>query len=150
MEWIVSLVRAYPLFFIILFSFIITFFLTLLYKKFTDQEKHKAYAEKQREFREKSKLLKNEPEKLLEMQKEMMQGSMEQMRDSFKPLIISFIPIMFAFAFLKWAYTEANVGEIISWNVNLPIFGTGAGWFLSYIIFSLIFNSILRKILKVY
>lgn len=150
MEWIISFVKAQPLIFIIVSSFIITFFLTWLYKKFTNQEKHKEYAAKQKELREKSKLFKNQPEKLLEMQKEMMQGSMEQMRESFKPLIISFVPIMLAFIFLKWAYTEANVGDIISWHVNLPLFGTGAGWFLSYIILSLIFNSILRKILKVY
>lgn len=150
MEWIISIVKAQPLISIILFSFIITLFLTWLYKKFTDQEKHKAYVEKQKEFKEKSKLFKNEPEKLLEMQKEMMQGSMAQMQDSFKPLLISFVPVLLAFMFLKQVYTEAAVGDIISWPVNLPFVGTGAGWFLSYIIFSLIFNTILRKILKVY
>lgn len=150
MEWIIFIVKAQPLLCIILFSFIITLFSTFIYKKFTNQERNREYARKQKEFREKSKLFKNEPDKLLEMQKEMMQGSMAQMQDSFKPLLISFVPLVLVFMFLRWVYTEAAVGDIVSWHANLPLFGTGAGWFLSYIIFSVIFNSVLRKILKVY
>ncbi|MBS3090513.1 DUF106 domain-containing protein [Candidatus Pacearchaeota archaeon] len=150
MELIVNIVREFPLLGIALFSFVITLLLTLLYKKFTNQEKSKERMEKQKEFREKQKQFRDEPQKLLELQNEMMQMSMEQMRESFKPLLISFLPLIFAFGFLKQVYTDAAIGEIISWQVNLPLVGTGAGWFLSYVIFSLIFNSVLRKVLKVY
>lgn len=150
MELAINIVKEFPLISITLFSFVITLFLTLIYKKFTNQEKGREMKEKQKQFREKQKQFKNEPQKLLELQNEMMRMSMEQMKESFKPLLISFLPLIFAFGFLKQVYTEAAIGDIISWHVNLPMFGTGAGWFLSYIILSLIFNSVLRKILKVY
>jgi len=49
---------------------------------------------------------------------------------------------------LKSLYS--GVGDIIPWGADLPLVHTGAGWLLSYIIFSMIFSIILRKILKVH
>jgi uncharacterized membrane protein (DUF106 family) len=110
----------------------------------------KEFREKQRELQQKSKQLRDNPEKLMELQKEMMQISMEQMRHSFKPMMITFIPLIIFFIFLRNLYGIAGIGNIIYWRINLPVFGDGAGWLLSYIIFSIIFNSLLRKILKVH
>ena len=150
MELIVNLVREMPLVSIIVFSFLLTLFTTFVYKKFTNQETGREMKLKQKEFKEKQKQFRDDPKKLLELQNEMMKMSMEQMRGSFKPLLISFLPLILLFNFLKQTYAAAQVGDIITWGVNLPMVGTGAGWFLSYFIFSMIFSGILRKILKVY
>jgi uncharacterized membrane protein (DUF106 family) len=150
MNLLTEFIKAQPLISIILFSFLITFGLALLQKKFTDQQRLKEIHAQQKEMRDKSNMLRNEPQKLLELQNEMMKLSSEQMRISFKPMMISFVPIVFIFMLLKQAYTEAGIGDIISWHVNLPLFGTGAGWFLLYILLGIIFNSLLRKVLKIY
>ncbi|MFH0832057.1 MAG: EMC3/TMCO1 family protein [archaeon] len=149
-EWIVELVRKMPLLCMIVFSLLVTIFITLLYKKFTNQERGKEIRKQQKEFQQKQKEFRNEPQKLLEMQNEMMKLSMEQMKESFKPLLISFLPLILFFGFLKNVYAQAGIGDIVAWNVNLPLIGTGAGWLLTYIVLSMIFNSILRKVLKVY
>lgn len=149
-NFLITFVQAQPLLSITLFSFIITVFMTYAYKRFTDQEKMKEFKEKQKEMQKKSKEFKNDPGKLMELQKEMMQLSMEQMKQSFKPMFITFIPLILVFIFMRNLYTVAEVGNIIYWKVNVPVFGDGAGWLLSYIILSLIFNSILRKIMKVH
>ena len=76
--------------------------------------------------------------------------STEQMRASLKITAITLLPFILFFTFLGDIYTNAGVGNIMYWKANIPIFGDGAGWFLSYIIFSTIFSIILRKLLKVY
>jgi len=149
-ELIINFIKNWPLLSIILFSFIITFFLIEIYRRFTDQEKMKELKERQKEIQKKIKQVRNNPEKLMELQKEMMYISTEQLKQSFKPMIITSVPLIIVFILLRNLYNLADVGNIIYWHINLPIVGDGAGWFLSYIIFSLFFNSILRKILEVH
>lgn len=141
-----SFIQAQPLLSMLLFSLVITFLLTWVYKLTINQDKVKELKEKTKQMQEKMKNEKD-PAKLTGIQKEMMQCSMEQMRLSFKPMLITFLPLIGIFAWLRAVY--AGTGDLISWGVNLPLVGTGAGWLLSYILFSLIFNIILRKIMGV-
>jgi len=141
-------VKANPLLSMILFSAVITFLLTLAYKFLIKQDKMKELKERTKQMQERMKAEKDS-NKLMEMQKETMQISMEQMRLSFKPMLITFLPLILIFAWLRAVYAYAGVGDLISWGINLPLVGTGAGWLLSYILFSLVFNIIFRKILNV-
>ena len=141
-------VKASPLLSMIIFSAIITFLLTLTYKFLIKQDKMKEMKERTKQLQEKMKGEKDSA-KLMEAQKEMMQLSMEQMKLSFKPMLITFLPLILIFAWLRAVYAYAGVGDLISWGLNLPLVGTGAGWLLSYILFSLIFNLLFRKILNV-
>lgn len=84
----------------------------------------------------------------MELNKEMMQLSMESMKHNLKPMIITFLPLLFVFAGLRSLYY--GMGDLIPWGANLPLVGTGAGWLLCYIIFSMIFSIALRKIMKVH
>ncbi len=130
----------------IIFSFLITLVLTLLYKKFINKEKYDELKARQKELRQKIKESKNEPEKFAQLQKEMMQASMESMKLTMKPMLITFIPLLLVFGGLKWLYMDlAKIGNIFTWGVNLPIVGNGGGWLFCYIVFSLIFSLILRK-----
>ena len=145
--------EKFPLISIIIYSFIITLFLTWVYKKTTDQKRMKEIRERSAELRKESMKNKGDTKKVLEIQNEMMKLSMEQMKASFKSMIFTFIPIMFVFYFLKNVYMGLNLpngGNIIYWKVDLPLFHDGAGWFLCYIIFGVIFNSLLRKWMKVH
>lgn len=139
-------VKAQPLLSIMLFSAVITFFLTLIYKFLINQDKSKEIKARMKEMQEKSKNEKD-VKKMAELQKEMLELSMQQMRMSFKPMLITFLPLILVFGGLRALYS--STGDIISWGAKIPIFGTGAGWLLSYIIFSLIFGIIFRKILGV-
>lgn len=137
---------------IILISFIVTLFQLFIYKKFTNQKEIKKLKEKQKEMQEEMKKAakENDNKKLKELNKKAMEINLELMRLSLKPTIITFIPLILIFIFLRYAYTNAGIGNIISWNYNLPIIGNGAGWLLCYIVFGLIFSLILKKILKIY
>lgn len=149
-EFLVSFVKWSPLVSIMLLSLGITIILTWLYKVLTNQTRAKEIKERQKALREEAKQNASNPEKLAEIQKEMMQISTETMKMSFKPMIITFIPLLLTFAGLKWLYMDAaKVGDIITWGVNLPIIGTGGGWFFCYIIFGFVFSLIFRKIFKV-
>ncbi len=153
MVWIVEILTNFvqwnALVSIIIFSFIVTFILTFLYKKLMPKGKMDELKEKQKKLRQELKENKDKPEKLSEIQKEMMQSSMESMKMTFKPMMITFIPLLLIFWGLKKLYMDvANVGNIIAWTSNLPLIGTGAGWLLCYIIFSFAFSLILRKLFK--
>lgn len=156
-NFLISFIGSQPLISIILFSFFITLFSTWLYKKLTNQERVKELKKRQKELQEKLKSEKD-PKVMLEVQNESLNISTEMMKISMKPTMISLIPIIIIFAIMGWLFKTAGVGNIMPWNFH--IWGicdwrltkgicNGAGWLLSYIIFSLIFSPILRKIMKV-
>ena len=150
MEILVNFVQWSPLVSIIIFSFIVTLILTLVYKKLIPKGKMDELKKKQKELREKLKENKGNLEKTTEIQKEMMEASMDSMKMSFKPMIFTFIPLLLVFYGLKKLYMDlASIGNIIEWGASLPIIGTGAGWLLCYIIFGFIFSLFLRKLFKI-
>lgn len=151
MNALISFVLWSPLASIIAFSLVITAAVSFLYKKLTNKEEFDRLKQKQKELREKMKEYKDNPEKMAEIQKEMLQSSMGSMKLTFKPMIISFIPLLLIIYGLRKLYVDmTHVGNIISWPWNLPIIADGAGWFLCYVIFSLIFSLVLRKVFKLY
>lgn len=141
-------VKAQPLLAIIIFSLIITFALTYVYKILINQQKMKEIKERTKELQAKMKEEKDNS-KLMILQKEMLQLSGEQMRLSLKPMIVTFLPLILVFAYLRGVYAAAGTGHIINWGVNLPLFTTGAGWFLCYIFLSIVFGIIARKLMGV-
>lgn len=147
MEWLINIVQAQPLLSILIFSLIITGLLTFVYKKFTNQKRMKEIKDKQKELQQKAKEEKDK-DKLMEINKEMMQLSTEMLKMSFKPMMITFLPLILIFTGLRALYASAATGNLITWGTNIPIIGTGAGWFLCYIVFSFAFSLIFNKIFK--
>ncbi len=147
--WLVNFVEWSPLLSIILFSFIISFLINWVYSLVMDKEKNKRLKEKQKELQEEIKKNKDDPKKLGEIQGEMMQNSSELLKMTFKPMLITTGPLLLIFYFLKTLYVEwAQIGNIIPWGKPIPIFGDGAGWFLCYIVFGMIFSILTKKIFK--
>ncbi len=143
-----GLIESYPLAFIIGVSFLVTLFITLAYKYFTNQDEMKRLRKELKELQGAVKENKDDNTKVLELQKEAMQKNAEYMKHSFKPMLVTFLPLIIVFGWLRGAY--AGTGDLIHWGVAIPIFGTGAGWLLSYILFSFLFSFIVRKMMKVH
>jgi len=122
----------YPRASIIIISFLITLVMTLVTKKFTDQNRMKELKEIQKACQIKIKDNKNNPEQMKDIQKQIIECSMELMKHSFKPIFITFIPILLVFWWIRSIFSVILTGWI--W------------WYLGAAIISSI---ILRKALKV-
>ncbi len=138
------LIRWHPLYGLIVISFILTLIITLIYKWLTDQEKIKTIKKEMKDHQEEMKNNKNNPEKMVELQKLTMEKSLKLMTMSLKPTLITLIPIVIIFGWLRVTYNPLNADP-------LPLNFIGIhSWIWVYIIFSILFSVILRKILKVH
>jgi uncharacterized membrane protein (DUF106 family) len=145
--FVIDFIQWNPFVSILIVSAVLTFLLTWVYKMTINHKRYKEINERQKTLRNEMKGTKD-MKKLNEIQNETMTLSMESLKLSFKPMLITFIPVLIIFGLLKQAYTTAGIGNIIPWGTNLPIIGTGAGWFLCYFVLSFVFSIIFRKILK--
>ncbi|MBI3032433.1 DUF106 domain-containing protein [Candidatus Woesearchaeota archaeon] len=85
---------------IIIISGILSFLMTLAYKKFTDQDLMKRLKEEIKEFQNEMKTLRDKPEKMMEVQKKAMETNMKYMMQSLKPTLLTFIPLILIFGWL--------------------------------------------------
>lgn len=126
---------------VIILSFFITLLITLIYKITTDQVKMKEIRDKQKQYQKEIKDLKHDPAKMMEKQKEMMSLTGQYFRGSMKSMFYTFIPIILIFSWMGSHYGPEKI-------LNLGIIKLG--WLWTYIISSIIFSSIIRKVLKVH
>ena len=125
---------ANPKLSIIILSFFVTLFMTLVTKYFTNQNRMKELKEIQKASQMKLKENKGNPEEMSKIQKEIMGYSMEMMKHSFKPMLITFLPLLIFFWWIRGIYASTSLG---------------GGWIWWYIGAGLISSIILRKALKV-
>ena len=76
---------------------------------------------------------------MMELNKITMEKNMKYMMHSFKPTLYTLIPILIIFGWIRKAYE----------GVQLDFIGINS-WIWIYIIFSIIFSLILRKLLRVH
>ena len=127
-----ELMIANPKVSIIVISFLVTLAMTLVTKKFTNQNRMKELKEIQKACQIKLKDSKGDLKKQSEINKEMMECSMELMKHSFKPMFITFIPLIFLFWWIRGVYS-----------------GVLSSWIWWYIGAGVISSIVLRKVLKV-
>lgn len=127
-----------PLFGIIFIAFILTLLITLAYKYMTDQEFMKKTKQEIKDVQKEMKDNKQDHKKVMELQKHAMEKNMKYMMQSFKPMLITFIPIIIIFGWLRKTYEP--IGPVLF----------GLSWIWGYIIFSIVFSIIIRKLLKVH
>lgn len=137
-----------PLVSIFIVTLIITFLVTIAYKYLSNQSEIKTAKEETKMLQQEIKKHKDNSQKIMELNKELMKRSGILMKNSLKPTLITFIPIILIFNWLRKTFIP--YGNLINWGFSVPIFGTGWGWLGTYIVFSIIFSIILRKILKVH
>ena len=128
-----NLIISNPKVSIVIISFLISLFVTLIRYFMTDKEKMREIKEKQKKLRAEMKIHRNNPEKMMENNQKMLEDMPEQMKQSFKPMIITLIPILLVFAWMRSTYSVTEIAN---------------SWLWWYIISSLIFSIVLGKIFK--
>jgi uncharacterized membrane protein (DUF106 family) len=131
-----------PLVGIIFISLVLSSISSIAWKYLTDQDLLKALREKNSKMREETKKHKDDPEKLKEINSKMAREALEDMKSqykqSLKPMLVTLVPFALAFIWIRKTYEPLG-------DVFLMFGGIG-----TYIIFSIIFSMVLRKVMKVY
>lgn len=120
---------------LIIITAIISLILTLVQKYATDQEELRKLKKEQKLLQEEMKLFKDHPEKLMVLQKKQFEFFPRTMDLTMTPLIYTSIPILL---FFRWFY------EFFA-DHPVKIFGF-LSWFWAYLIFSIAFSMIYRKV----
>lgn len=116
---------------IIMLSFLVTLFITIVNFFMVDKKRMKEIREKQKALRAEIKKFKDNPAKMMELNKQMMEDMPEQLKHSFKPMLVTIIPLLILFAWLRSTFAITSIA------------GT---WFWWYIGSSIVFSMILRRI----
>ncbi|MEK6895715.1 MAG: EMC3/TMCO1 family protein [Nanoarchaeota archaeon] len=119
--------------------FLIAVITTMIQKYTTDQETLRQLKKEQKEMQEEMKKFKDNPTKVMEMQKAALPASMKIMELSMRSAFYTIIPFILLFRWFMDYFTDAG---------NPHFFGFFS-WFWFYLIFVIIFSSILRKVFNV-
>jgi len=123
---------------IILITAILIFISSLLQKYKTDQNLLKNIKEQQKIIQQEIKLYKDNPEKTMELSKKSFELTMQALPITMRPAMYTIIPFVL---FLRW-FNDYFSG------MHVKIFGFLSGiW--AYIIFSLIWSVVWKKVLKI-
>ncbi|MEK6891307.1 MAG: EMC3/TMCO1 family protein [Nanoarchaeota archaeon] len=123
----------------IIIVFIITLVTTIIQKYATDQKAIKELKAEQKKIQQEMKNHKDNPSKMLEFNKQQMELFKKMMPMTMRPVIYTGVPIVLFFRWFHDYFTLAG---------DPKFFGIFS-WFWFYIIVSIIFSIILRKLLKV-
>jgi len=115
--------------------FIISIITTIVQKYATDQDTLKELKKEQKEIQKQMKEFKNHPEKMMDLQKKQFAMMPKQMKLSMRGIIYTGIPFILFFRWFRDYFLAA--GD--------PHFWLGLSWFWFYLIFAMIFSSIIRK-----
>ncbi len=119
--------------------FIITILTTIIQKYATDQKTLKEMKKEQKILQEEMKKFRDNPEKMMELQKKQLEFIPKTMKLSMRAFAYTGIPFIL---FFRWF----NDYFIAAGN---PVFLGFMGWFIFYLLTSIIFSSILRKYMDV-
>ncbi len=123
----------------IIIILLVAVIMTLIQKYATDQKTLREMKKEQKELQKEIKEAREHPEKMMELQKKQFAFLPKMMKLSMRPIIYTSIPLIL---FFRWFmdYFDAIGG--------VRFFGF-LSWFWFYLLGSIIFSSILRKIFKV-
>jgi len=121
----------------IIITALISLFTIIVQKYTVDNASLRELKNDHKKMQQDMKSLKDNPEKLMELQGESMKKSMEVLSLSSKSFIYTTIPLVL---FIRW------FGDYFS-LVDVKIFGF-MHWLFAYILFSLIFSIIFRRLFK--
>lgn len=118
---------------------LIAVIMTLVQKYGTDQKTLREMKKEQKELQVEMKKVKEHPEKMMELQKKQFAFLPKMMKLSMRPIMYTSIPLIL---FFRWFMDFFAAME------GFKFFGF-LSWFWFYLLGSIIFSSILRKIFKV-
>lgn len=129
---ILAWMTANPKVSIIVFSALITLISTAVTAWLTDQEHMKEMKARQKELNKQLKTAKPGEKLFKEIQAEIMQITGTMMKAQFKPMLVTIVPFLILFAWLR--------------NTYEPLMG--GYWIAYYIVSSIVFSTIYRKVFK--
>ena len=133
---------------IIVISFILTLIVDLSMKFLSNQKAMKFLKEEAESIRKEITNFKHDPQKMMELQKKQVESSMKYMKHSLTPTAFTLLPLLVIFNWLRNTFPSGET--LINLPFAIPLIGSGLGWLGTYIISSIIFNLILRKLLKLH
>lgn len=119
--------------------FLISLITTVVQKYATDQEAIRELKKEQKKIQDEIKEFKHDPQKMMDLQQKAMPLSFQIMELSMKSSLFTIIPFILLFRWFMEIFTSLG---------NPKFFGFFS-WFWFYLIFVMIFSSILRKFMKV-
>jgi len=120
---------------LLIIVFVITLMTTLVQKYATDQKTLRELRDEQKEIQKQMKEFKEHPEKLMELQKKQFAMMPKQMKLSMRAIAYTGIPFILFFRWFSDYFLSAGS----------PKFWFGLSWFWFYLIFAIIFSSILKN-----
>ena len=123
---------------LLLVSAILVLITTLIQKYTTDQEELRLIKKEQKILQDEMNKYKDNPEKMLEFQKKQLEFIPRTMDITMRPLLYTAIPFIL---FLRW------FSDFFLLHPE-PIFGL-VSWIWAYLIFSIVFSMIFRKVFNV-
>ena len=133
---------------IIVISFILTLIVDLSMKFLSNQKAMKFLKEEAESIRKEITKFKHDPQKMMELQKKQVESSMKYMKHSLTPTAFTLLPLLVIFNWLRNTFPPGET--LINLPFTIPLIGSSLGWLGTYIISSIIFNLILRKLLKLH
>jgi uncharacterized membrane protein (DUF106 family) len=133
---------------IALISLGISIIYQLVYEFATDRKKVTDMKNRMKNIREELKGMKPGSKPYNAKQSKMLDLNMDMMKLTMKPTMFTMVPFLLVFTVLRGTY--ANTGILIpvpaflSW-IPLGI-GDGLGWMWTYIIFSMLFSTLIRRV----
>jgi uncharacterized membrane protein (DUF106 family) len=127
-----QLIETAPVLSLLIISAVVVLISTLITNWLTDQEHLRSLKARQKELNKKLKTAKPGEKIFDEIQTEMLQITGVMMKSQFKPMIVTLVPFLALFAWLRGVY--------------VPLMQNSWIWY--YLVFSIVFSVIYRKILK--
>ncbi|MFQ6010113.1 MAG: EMC3/TMCO1 family protein [Candidatus Aenigmatarchaeota archaeon] len=129
---------------------VIAFIITIFYKKMVNQSELKELKEEQRKLQEKVKeLQKTNPDEANRLTKEMLKLTNKQMKMNFKPMLPTLLLVIILFPWIASVFMSSEHLLRAMLPFTLPFFGNDFGWLMWYIVVSIPFSQIFRKLLGV-
>jgi len=131
-----------PLPFLLILSAVLSLVVTLIYKFLTDQVLIKELKADLKKYQKDMKKYRDDPAKMMDLQKKMSSINIRMMKQSFKPMLITMLPFFGIFWWLRRTFEDLIMFALPFWPHTL-------GWLGTYIVFSMAFSLLFRKLLKV-
>ena len=123
---------------LIIITLILSFIMNLVQKYGTDQETLKQIKAEQKELQKEMKEYKDNPEKIMELNKKQLEMMPHILKTTMRPIMYTMVPFILLF---RW------FGDYFS-VVEFRFFGF-LSWFWMYLILSIVFSQIFRKVMKI-
>jgi len=123
---------------------VITLLTTIVQKYATDQKTLRELKKEQKEVQKQMKEFRHHPQKMKELQSKQMSFIPKQFKLSMRSIVYTGVPLILFFRWFDDYFT------ILATATGEPVRFLGfMGWFIFYLVASIVFSSIFKKILKV-